>query len=248
MKYIKLFEDWSPKFHKTLQGASAIATSTNKGFGKAAKAVRDYAEKQISKEEFSLETENGDKFIITHDVNFLLNPISEFTKVNPGKLTNLISGDKGTYFNIPVKVKSYPNPLGLSAIPIELGFIESPIILFRSPDSLNGGQGSKMGEGGVDNSPVVLGPFGPLLRDKGLATRFSDNSGLENFIAMAIQSILSSPEKGTPIEEIKDLDAELTPSHLGMDSFPDQMTKEKFFLISLFKNNILNKDMREFTM
>jgi hypothetical protein len=238
MKYIKLFEDWSPKFHKTLQGASAIATSTNKGFGKAAKAVKDYAEKQISKEEFSLETENGDKLIITHDANFLLNPISEFTKVNPGKLMNLISGDKGTYFNIPVKVKTSffrGNPLE----------IELPIILFRSPDSLNGGQGSKMGEGGVDNSPVVLGPFGPLLRDKGLATRFSDNSGLENFIAMAIQSILSSPERGTLIET-ESLD--ITPSHLGMDSFPDQMTKEKFFLISLFKNNILNKDMREFTM
>jgi len=236
MKHIKLFEAWSAKFHKTLQGASAIATSTNKGFGKAAKAVRDYAEKQISKEEFSLETENGSKLIITHDANFLLNPISEFTKVNPGKLTNLISGDKGTYFNIPVKVK-------ISSVAMEL-----PIILFQAPDSLNGGQGRKMGEGGVGNSPVVLGPFGPLLRDRGLATRFSDNSSLENFIAMAIQSILSSPEKGTPIEEIKDLDAELTPSHLGMDSFPDQMTKEKFFLISLFKNNILNKDMREFTM
>jgi hypothetical protein len=241
MKYIKLFEAWSAKFHKTLQGASAIATSTNKGFGKAAKAVKDYAEKQISKEEFSLETERGDKLIITHDANFLLNPISEFTKVNPGKLMNLISGDKGTYFNIPVKVKTSffrGNPLE----------IELPIILFQAPDSLNGGQGRKMGEGGVGNSPVVLGPFGPLLRDKGLATRFSDNSGLENFIAMAIQSILSSPEKGTPIEEIKDLDAELTPSHLGMESFPEQMTKEKFFLISLFKNNILNKDMREFTM
>ena len=241
MKYIKLFEDWSPKFHKTLQGASAIATSTNKGFGKAAKAVKDYAEKQISKEEFSLETENGDKLIITHDANFLLNPISEFTKVNPGKLINAIDGEKGTYFNIPVKVKT----TFFRGNPLE---IELPIILFRSPDSLNGGQGKKMGEGGVDNSPVVLGPFGPLLRDKGLATRFSDNSGLENFIAMAIQSILSSPERGTPIEEIKDLDAELTPSHLGMDSFPEQMTKEKFFLISLFKNNILNKDMREFTM
>lgn len=243
MKYIKLFEDWSPKFHKTLQGASAIATSTNKGFGKAAKAVKDYAEKQISKEEFSLETENGDKLIITHDANFLLNPISEFTKVNPGKLINAIDGEKGTYFNIPVKVKTSffrGNPLE----------IELPIILFRSPDSLNGGQGKKMGEGGVDNSPVVLGPFGPLLRDKGLATRFSDNSGLENFIAMAIQSILSSPEKGTPIDvrfgTKESLD--ITPSHLGMDSFPDQMTKEKFFLISLFKNNILNKDMREFTM
>ena len=244
MKYIKLFEDWSAKFHKTLQGASAIATSTNKGFGKAAKAVKDYAEKQISKEEFSLETENGDKLIITHDSNFLLNPISEFTKVNPGKLMNLISGDKGTYFNIPVKVKT--SSAGFNAggsLSMEL-----PIILFQAPDSLNGGQGKKMGKGGVDNSPVVLGPFGPLLRDKGLATRFSDKSGLENFIAMAIQSILSSPERGTPIEEIKDLDAELTPSHLGMDSFPEQMTKEKFFLISLFKNNILNKDMREFTM
>jgi hypothetical protein len=205
--------------------------------------VKDYAEKQISKEEFSLETENGDKLIITHDANFLLNPISEFTKVNPGKLINAIDGEKGTYFNIPVKVKTSffrGNPLE----------IELPIILFRSPDSLNGGQGKKMGEGGVDNSPVVLGPFGPLLRDKGLATRFSDNSGLENFIAMAIQSILSSPEKGTPIDvrfgTKESLD--ITPSHLGMDSFPDQMTKEKFFLISLFKNNILNKDMREFTM
>ena len=62
---------------------------------------------------------------------------------------------------------------------------------------------------------------------------------------MAIQSILSSPERGTLIET-ESLD--ITPSHLGMDSFPDQMTKEKFFLISLFKNNILNKDMREFTM
>jgi hypothetical protein len=245
MNHIKLFEEWSPKFNRTLQGASAIATSTNKGFGKAAKAVKDYAEKQISKEEFSLETENGDKLIITHDANFLLNPISEFTKVNPGKLINAIEGEKGTYFNIPVKVKTSffrGNPLE----------IELPIILFRSPDSLNGGQGKKMGEGGVDNSPVVLGPeyqF-PLLRDKGLATRFSDNSGLENFIAMAIQSILSSPEKGTPIDvrfgTKESLD--ITPSHLGMESFPDQMTKEKFFLISLFKNNILNKDMREFTM
>lgn len=243
MKYIKLFEDWSPKFHKTLQGASAIATSTNKGFGKAAKAVKDYAEKQISKEEFSLETENGDKFIITHDVNFLLNPISEFTKVNPGKLTNLISGDKGTYFNIPVKVKTSElvnKNFFRSALSMEL-----PIILFRAPDSLNGEQGKKMGESGVDNSPLVLGPFGPLLRDKGLATRFSDYSGLENFIAMAIQSILSSPERGTPIETGK---FEMTPSHLGMDSFPEEMTKEKFLLISLFKNNILNKDMREFTM
>jgi hypothetical protein len=235
MKYIKLFEDWSPKFHKTLQGASAIATSTNKGFGKAAKAVKDYAEKQISKEEFSLETENGDKFIITHDVNFLLNPISEFTKVNPGKLTNLISGDKGTYFNIPVKVKTFRSDYDHSK--------EIPVIFFRAPGSY-----ANTGKGGPDNSSVILScmmPNGFIDKESAKAARFSDNSGLENFIAMAIQSILSSPERGTPIETGK---FEMTPSHLGMESFPDQMTKEKFLLISLFKNNILNKDMREFTM
>ena len=45
MKHIKLFEAWSAKFNRTLQGASAIAKSTNKGFGKAEKEVRDYAEK-----------------------------------------------------------------------------------------------------------------------------------------------------------------------------------------------------------
>jgi hypothetical protein len=240
MKYIKLFEDWSPKFHKTLQGASAIATSTNKGFGKAAKAVKDYAEKQISKEEFSLETENGDKLIITHDSNFLLNPISEFTKVNPGKLSNEISGkNKSTWFNIPVKVKTFRSDYDHSK--------EIPVIFFRAPGSY-----ANTGKGGPDNSSVILSCIndGGFDKESAKAARFSDKSGLENFIAMVIQSILSSPEKGTPIDDGNNIvgSVELTPSQLGMDSFPEQMTKEKFFLISLFKNNILSKDMREFTM
>ena len=54
MKHIKMYEAWSAKFNRTLQGASAIATATNKGFGKAAKAIKDYAERSISKEKFSL--------------------------------------------------------------------------------------------------------------------------------------------------------------------------------------------------
>jgi len=233
MNHIKLFEEWSPKFNRTLQGASAIATSTNKGFGKAAKAVKDYAEKQISKEEFRLELENGDKVIITHDANFLLNPISEFKKINPGKLLNAIAfpnqRETQSNFYIPVKIKisNWTNEM------------EVPVIFFRSPDSY-----SKTGKGGPENSSVVLGSIHSI--ERGFATRFSDKSGLENFIAMAIQSILSSPEKGIPIDF--KVDKYMTPDKLGMDSFPEEMTKEKFFLISLFKDNILNKDMREFTM
>ena len=220
MKHIKLFEAWSAKFNRTLQGASAIAKSTNKGFGKAEKEVRDYAEKQISKEEFSLELENGDKLIITHDTNFLLNPISEFERLNPGKIINA-QRENATFFFIPVKVKSYPD---LGQIPV----IESPVILFR--DSLRGG-------------PSMV--FGSLENIRsGFPSRFSNKSGFENFIAMAIQSILSSPEKVMS----RGLALGMTPDALGMESFPEGMSQEKFIIINLFKNIILDKDIREFTM
>ena len=220
MKHIKLFEAWSAKFNRTLQGASAIAKSTNKGFGKAEKEVRDYAEKQISKEEFSLELENGDKLIITHDTNFLLNPISEFERLNPGKIINA-QRENATFFFIPVKVKSYPD---LGQIPV----IESPVILFR--DSLRGG-------------PSMV--FGSLENIRsGFPSRFSNKSGFENFIAMAIQSILSSPEKVIS----RGIDSGMTPDQLGMESFPEGMSTEKFIIINFFKNIILDKDIRKFTM
>ena len=220
MKHIKLFEAWSAKFNRTLQGASAIAKSTNKGFGKAEKEVRDYAEKQISKEEFSLELENGDKLIITHDTNFLLNPISEFERLNPGKIINA-QRENATFFFIPVKVKSYPD---LGEIPV----IESPVIFFR--DSLR------------DGPSMVLGTLGNIVN--GFPSRFSNKSGFENFIAMAIQSILSSPEKVIS----RGIDSGMTPDQLGMESFPEGMSTEKFIIINFFKNIILDKDIREFTM
>ena len=221
MKHIKLFEAWSAKFNRTLQGASALAKSNNKGFGKAEKEVRDYAEKQISKEEFSLELENGDKLIITHDTNFLLNPISEFERLNPGKIINAQHKNANMFFFIPVKVKSYPD---LGEIPV----IESPVILFR--DSLRGG-------------PSMV--FGSLENIRsGFPSRFSNKSGFENFIAMAIQSILSSPEKVIS----RGIDSGMTPDQLGMESFPEGMSTEKFIIINFFKNIILDKDIRKFTM
>jgi hypothetical protein len=248
MKYVKLFEEWSPKFHKTLQGASAIATSTNKGFGKAAKAVKDYAEKQINKEEFSLEFENGDKLILTHDANFLLNPISEFLRVNSGKKLNDYSFIKSNWFYIPVKVK------GKFSGPENWGIVtdtENPVIMFRAP--------SGMGEG-LANASVIFGPLKEIKDAYGYpgkaidkmqskTARFSNKSELENFIAMSIQSILSSPEKGFILNSsIPGIDVNSTPDKLGMDSFPEGMTREKFIIISLFKSVILEKDMRQFTM
>jgi hypothetical protein len=219
MKHIKLFEAWSAKFNRTLQGASAIAKSTNKGFGKAAKEVRDYAEKQISKEEFSLELESGGRLMITHDTNFLLNPISEFDRLNPGIIQFGLSSDKSFY--IPVNVKGSVNALKASRL-------QSPVILFRNTN-----------RGGPS---MILGSIEDI--ENGFPSRFTNKSDLENFIAMAIQSILSSPEK----VRSSGLAKEMTPDRLGMESFPEGMSQEKFIIINFFKNIILNKDIREFTM
>jgi len=98
MKHIKLFEVWSSRFNRTLQGASAIATSTNKGFGRAAKSVRDYAERQISEEEFTLELGDGSTVILTPDPDFLLHPVDEFITINKG------ISDRRKFFFLPVKL------------------------------------------------------------------------------------------------------------------------------------------------
>jgi hypothetical protein len=222
MKHIKLFEAWSAKFNRTVQGASAIAKSNNKVFCNAAKEVRDYAEKQIRKEDFSLELERGGRLMITHDTNFLLNPISEFDRLNPGKLQFGLSSDKSFY--IPVNVMRSVN-----AVAYKPGLIQSPVILFRNTD-----------RGGPS---MVLGDIGDI-EFTGLPSRFTNKSDLENFIAMAIQSILSSPEK----VRSSGLAKEMTPDRLGMESFPEGMSQEKFIIINFFKNIILNKDIREFTM
>jgi hypothetical protein len=106
---------------------------------------------------------------------------------------------------------------------------------------------SGMGEG-LANASVIFGPLNGLF-DGGKAARFSDKSELENFIAMSIQSILSSPEKGFILNSsIPGIEVNSTPDKLGMDSFSEGMTREKFIIISLFKSVILEKDMRQFTM
>ena len=228
MKHIKLFEAWSSRFNRTLQGASALATSTNKGFGRAAKSVRDYAEKQISEEDFSLKSIDGDSLIITHDPDFLLKPIAEFIEINP----NYSRQQVNKYFKIPVKIKKSPFTGRLAN---ELSSMErtgGPFLMFKTPDATS--------DNPVAKASILLGSL------EGVQTpvRFSDRSGLENFLAMAMQAIITSPESGNLIA-IKDY---RLPTQIGMESFPEEMTQEKFDILNLFQDVVLKKDIREFIM
>ena len=223
MKHIKMYEEWSPKFNRTLQGASAIATATNKGFGKAAKAIKDYAERSISKEKFSLKLENGDDITFTHDPDFLIKPISEFLKFNVNFAEELKQEHqrKRGYFMIPFKLQSASPGLANKLFTMERSG-SSLILMIGTPDgSLSGTT--------TESSSLVFGPFQGGKEDYN-GVRFSDRSGIENFLAMAVQSILSSPEPGTPVEG------------------EEGMTKEKQDILALIQEVVLDKDMRKFTM
>ena len=224
MKHIKLFEAWSSRFNRTLQGASALATSTNKGFGRAAKSVRDYAERQISEEDFTLELEDGRTVIFTHDPDFLLKPIAEFTEINP----NYSRQQVNKYFRIPVKIKRADGLLfnKLFSLQNTAGLF----LMFKTPDATS--------DNPVAKASILLGSL------EGIQTpvRFSDRSGLENFLAMAMQAIITSPERGFS------MGGGFEPSEIGMESFPEGMTAEKFRILNLFQDVVLKKDIREFIM
>jgi hypothetical protein len=231
MKHIKLFEVWSSRFNRTLQGASAIATSTNKGFGRAAKSVRDYAERQISEEEFTLELEDGKYVIITHDPDFLLKPIAEFTESNP----NIKPQQVNKYFKIPVKIKEASPGLANDLFTLQK---MGPIMLgFRNP--------RVTGKGGIDDASLILGPSENKDRIGYNPVRFSDRAGLENFLAMAMQAIITSPEPGFSASStwVKN-----EPSQIGMETLPEGMTQEKFDIRRLIQDVVLKRDIREFIM
>ena len=101
MKNIKTFEEWSPKFNRTLQGAFNQAVVTNKGFGKAAKAVMDYAKRNITKEEFTATyVDVNDKIA---EFKFSFDPI---TLLRPTSEIYLSETSKGKeYLKIPIIIK-----------------------------------------------------------------------------------------------------------------------------------------------
>ena len=207
MKYLKKFEKWSPKFNRTLQGASALAVSTNKGFGKVSKDIEAYANRSISNEEFEVEAHpSGDVLVIVHDPKFILEPIQAY------KLLNREIGSK-YWLAIPVLIKNHKSQWG------DLSGRKMQIVFSRNGD-LNLVE--------IENNLTRMGD-NPLTKNS-LKVRFKKRTDLENFLAMAIQAITSSPENDP------------TPSPFA----PTKPPSEK--IIEEINSIIISNDIRKFLM
>jgi len=218
MKHIKKFnEEWSPKFNRTLQGAAALATSTNKPHQKK-QSIEDYANRSISKEEFMFKVFNENNpllsvLTIVHDPKFILKPIEKFASVKK-------SDDLELSLSIPVILKYYKKEDG-TVVPIAAK--EAACIITFTEDGI-----IKIKWDPADSPDYQI--------------KFVNRASIENFMAMAIQAITSSPEPGTPVESQDD--------GTGWGSAPVEkgMTKEKQDILDLIQKIVLDKDMRSFTI
>ena len=168
MKYLKKFEKWSPKFNRTLQGASALAVSNNKGFGKVSKDIEAYANRSISNEEFEVEDPSGGVLVIVHDPKFILEPRRGYS------LLNREIGSK-YWLAIPVLIKNHKSQWG------DLSGRKMQIVFSKNGD-LNLVE--------IDDTKI---PGHNPLTTNSLKVRFKNRTDLENFLSMAIQAITSSP-------------------------------------------------------
>jgi len=168
LKHIELFEAWSSKFNRTLQGAYAKGLETGKGFGKAAKDVIAYATRAVSKEVFSVTVKLNDlvkEVVMTHDPEFILKPIEVLTSAFSGASLKILETGNA-YLIIPVIVDEAKRYVKIS------GNDRRGTLLFSYTGKFN------------ENNAYNM--------------RFSDRKSAEDFFTMIVQSVLSSPEKGEP--------------------------------------------------
>ena len=224
MKIIKTFEEWSPKFNRTLQGAAALATSTNKPHQKK-QSIEDYANRSIGKEEFMFQVynkvngnwveTNSNVCTMVHDPKFILKPIDQIFSVNHTYL-----------LNIPVLVKYHKKKDGTIVLEKEE---HQPHMLTFTEDGSMYIKSSKDWKWNVDFP--------------GYKIRFVNRASIENFMEMAIQAITSSPEPGTPVESAVE-----KIKNLRSNTANSGMTKEKQYILDLIQKIVLDKDMRSFTI
>ena len=204
MKYIKLFEDWSPKFNRNLQGAyqTALDYKQHGDVNKKAQSILDYANRSISQEVFSVGVaiSPNSQVEITHDPEFILKPIETFIKENGD-----LSKDKN-YLVIPINL---------------IGKKEQYTLMFK--------------DGKIYS--FLRTRTGSYIPEPKHEIRFSNRKNIEDFFAMTIQAILSSPEK-TTMNVFKGKFDENKPGD----------TKEKQIILGLIQKIILEKDMRQYTI
>ena len=260
MKYLKLFEEWSPKFNQTLQAALKTAQETRKGFGKVAQDITDYASKQVSKEIFTLNLngifkgqEVDEEVKIMHKAEVLLEPM---TNVSIGSQQGVIMTKFDDALIIPVLI---PRSESHSHSFITFKNYGDRTDIELAVDIQRDGWG-------LPQDGLCVGSASPdrYSIDKLLPinVRFSDRGSLENFLAMLIQSILSSNEGGRPAEPDRYGYTTTNTAILNTGGFskctPEEqekwyeklpgLTKEKQDILEFIQKNLLDKDIRNLLM
>ena len=253
MKYLKLFEEWSPKFNQTLQAALKTAQETRKGFGKVAQDITDYASKQVSKEIFTLNLngifkgqEVDQEVKIMHKAEVLLEPMTIGPKIAAVRshyqlIIPVLIPRSESHSHSFITFKNYGDRTD-----IELA-VDIPLVI-------NSFKGQAMGSASPDRYSI----------DKLLPinVRFSDRGSLEDFLAMLIQSILSSNEGGSPAEPDRYGYTTTNTAILNTGGFskctPEEqekyyeklpgLTKEKQDILEFIQKNLLDKDIRNLLM
>jgi hypothetical protein len=227
MKHLKLFEDWSPNFNRTLQGAYDQAKTPKKGFGKAAKVVMDYANRSISKKVFTIETTKGNKVEIVHNPEFILQPIQTFIKYNGELSKDEWEKDKG-YIVLPVQLSI--EELAKRSFNKKDTEFEQEALVKRDFDLIF--KDEKIYAKATSRTSSNL----PTPEDE---LRFLDRKSIEDFFAMTIQAVLSSPEKVSQPSAFR--------FRKPNPSLPGD-TVEKQIILKLIQKLILDKDQRLYTM
>jgi hypothetical protein len=219
MKYIKLFEEWSPNFNRTLQGAyqTSLGLKQHGDVNKKAKEIENYANRSISQEVFSVVVaiSPNSPVEITHDPEFILKPIETFIKENGD-----LSKDKN-YLVIPINVIGDDNN----------GYIDD----LKGWDFANSKPPpahTLMFKDGKIYS-FLRTRTGSYIPEPKHEIRFSNRKNIEDFFAMTIQAILSSPEESDFVP--------VSNPHQGD-------TEEKQIILGLIQKIILEKDMRQYTI
>lgn len=263
MKYLKLFEEWSPKFNKTLQVALKTAQETRKGFGKVAQDITDYASKQVSKEIFTLNLngifkgqEVDEEVKIMHKAEVLLEPMTNVS-IGPkfstmALIIPVLIPRSESHSHSFITFKNYGDRTD-----IELA-VDIPV---ESASSM-----IKKRRAGLPQDGLCVGSASPdrYSIDKLLPinVRFSDRGSLEDFLAMLIQSILSSNEGGRPAEGDRYGYTTTNTAILNTGGFskctPEEqekyyeklpgLTKEKQDILEFIQKNLLDKDIRNLLM
>ncbi len=257
MKNIKTFEEWSPKFNKTLQSAYQSAISIPRP-DNVTKDIIAYAKKQVTAEEFKLYDNKGSEFVISMDGNFIIQPVNNI-RWNISPLTgNQNSNEIHIEFDVLLK-KITAGPGNVS------GFKEGEQALLDKSGNIVTESKARIK---FDNSSYLNEKGGCLLytqeenrlygyagQNAGVNLRFENRISLENFISMFVQAVMSDPEPESDFINIdivhnfftqKDDFVGVISGKEVFNKLPGNTTRKKLILYALDKL-VLANDMRKYT-